>query len=291
MKKRLFKTLAGAVGKKNAFKLVDFFLHYNGVSFTDYFQYKMDQKELDATSIVGQVYTLVGINQMHGGEEWFIHNRLPKILGTESPVLFDVGANVGDYTQVLHKAFPNAAIYSFEPNPNTFEVLKANAGAFATVVNKGLSDAASETSLFMQTNQNTSVLASMYKEVITDLHTNKEVMEVPIKLDTLDSFCRNNNIDKINFLKIDTEGNELKVIKGGLDMILNKVDVIQMEFNEMNIVSRVFLKDFYELLEGKFHFYRLTKKALVPLGGYSSINEIFRYQDLILIRKELNTRN
>jgi hypothetical protein len=116
-------------------------------------------------------------------------------------------------------------------------------------------------------------------------------MEVPIKLETLDSFCKNNGIEKINFLKIDTEGNELKVIKGGLEMILNKVDVIQMEFNEMNIVSRVFLKDFYELLSGKFNFYRLTKNAIIALGDYSSINEIFRYQDLLLVRKELAAKN
>jgi FkbM family methyltransferase len=288
MKKKIFRSLARSVGKKNAFRLVDFFLHYNGVSFTDYFQYKMDKKELDATSIMGQVYTLVGINQMHGGEEWFIKNRLPKIINTETPVLFDVGANVGDYTRVLYGVFPKATIYSFEPNPKTFEELKSNVGNFATPVNKGMSDMATETSLFMQAYEDTSVLASMYKEVITDLHTKTEVMEVPIKLETLDAFCGNNSIEKINFLKIDTEGNELKVIKGGLEMILNKVDVIQMEFNEMNIVSRVFLKDFYELLSAKFNFYRLTKDSLVSLGAYSSINEVFRYQDLILIRKELN---
>jgi hypothetical protein len=170
MKKRIFRSVARSVGRKNAFRLVDFFLHYNGVSFTDYFQYKMDKKELDATSIVGQVYTLVGINQMHGGEEWFIKNRLPKILNTETPVLFDVGANVGSYTRLLHEAFPKATIYSFEPNPNTFEILKSNAGAFATITNRGLSDVATETSLFMQPKENISMLASMYKEVITDLH-------------------------------------------------------------------------------------------------------------------------
>ena len=287
MKRKIFKSIAQGVGKKNTFKLIDFFLHYNGISFTDYFQYKIERKELNSASILGQVYKLLGINEMHGGEEYFIAELLPRIIKNKKPIFIDVGANIGKYSSFLHSVFPESIIYSFEPNPNTFSILQKNVGQFAVAVNKGLSCESLEADLFMETQDSISSQASLYKNVITDLYPSTDVMKVSIALDTLDNFC-NNEIGLINFLKIDTEGNELNVIKGAMNMInQNRIEIIQIEFNDMNIISRVFLKDFYDLLSEKFNFYRLVKNGMIALGTYSSLNEVFRYQDLILIRKDI----
>ena len=59
-------------------------------------------------------------------------------------------------------------------------------------------------------------------------------------------------IDDIDFIKIDVEGHELAVLQGAVNMInQNRIKVIQFEFNVANILSRVFLKDFYDLLENE----------------------------------------
>ena len=47
----------------------------------------------------------------------------------DSPVLFDVGANIGNYTLMLSKLFPTASIHSFEPGKSTYSVLKGNVDA------------------------------------------------------------------------------------------------------------------------------------------------------------------
>ena len=60
------------------------------------------------------------------GEKYVIENVLKGILKDQKPVLFDVGANKGDYAKALRFAFPNSIIHSFEPNAYTFEMLVEN---------------------------------------------------------------------------------------------------------------------------------------------------------------------
>ncbi|MCA2815012.1 MAG: FkbM family methyltransferase [Microcystis sp. M090S1] len=66
----------------------------------------------------------------------------------------------------------------------------------------------------------------------------------------IDSFISEQNIQKVSRLKIDVEGNEYSVFEG-LKEALKKgiIEIIHFEFNEMNIFSRTFFKDFYDLLE------------------------------------------
>ncbi len=86
-------------------------------------------------------------------------------------------------------------------------------------------------------------------------------------------------------MKLDTEGHELEVLKGATGLISqDAIGVIQFEFNEMNVLSRVFLRDFYRLLEG-YYMYRLDSNRLVPLYRYSSENEIFRFQNFVAFNK------
>jgi len=75
---------------------------------------------------------------------------------------------------------------------------------------------------------------------------------------------------------------------GAIELIKNnKIDVIHFEFNEMNVYSRVFFRDFHELLVN-YNFYRMLPDGLVFLGDYNPIyQEIFAYQNIVVIRKDL----
>jgi len=119
--------------------------------------------------------------------------------------------------------------------------------------------------------------------VLKDLHRAKTIKETNIPLITLDAYCCAASIPGIDFLKIDTEGNDLKVLKGSQAMIRkNAIRVIQFEFNQTNVFSHVFLKDFYDILRG-YSFYRLLPHALLPLGSYSFRNEIFAFQNILAL--------
>ena len=97
------------------------------------------------------------------------------------------------------------------------------------------------------------------------------------------------DISRINLLKIDTEGNELKVLAGGKKTLsANKIDIIQIEFNEMNVVSRTFMRDFVQLLSS-YNMYRLLPKSFLPIKYQRPVkHEIFAFQNIIAIRKEID---
>lgn len=218
------------------------------------------------------------------GEKFLIEHVLPRLLDKEQPVMFDVGANVGDYSNALYATFPKAQIVAFEPVPRTFEVLRATlAKTTVKCCSIGLSDAEGEAVIYDYEQMIGSEHASLFPGVLKDLHRAETIKETNVPLITLDAYCRAANILAIDFLKIDTEGNELNVLKGSRAMIQkNAIRAIQFEFNEMNVVSRVFLKDFYDILRG-YSFYRLLPHALLPLGRYSSRNEIFAFQNILAL--------
>jgi FkbM family methyltransferase len=202
-------------------------------------------------------------------------------------ICFDVGANLGEVSKSLVETFGKATIHSFEPNPFTFLALQKNLQHKRVVLNNlGLGEKEEESSIYFYADEKTTGHASVYRDVFS-LHNAGVIQQHRINLSTIDSYCRRNQIRQIDFLKIDTEGHEYAVLKGAVDMLSSgSISVIQFEFNEMNIVSRVFLKDFYELLTD-FSFYRVKGQNLFPLGKYSSANEIFRIQNILAVHNKI----
>ena len=81
----------------------------------------------------------------------------------------------------------------------------------------------------------------------------------------------------------------MKVLEGARELILGKmINIIAFEFNEMNVISRVFLKDFFNILP-EYNFFRLLQDGYISLS-YSSLNEIFAYQNIIAVRKDYETK-
>ena len=62
-------------------------------------------------------------NNRVSGEEHLIKKILPKLLDRDHPVIFDVGANMGNFTNLILQRFPNAQIHAFEPHPNNYSRL------------------------------------------------------------------------------------------------------------------------------------------------------------------------
>ncbi len=225
------------------------------------------------------------------GEEFLIQQVLPKLIISECPVLIDVGANIGQYSLALRESFPTANIYSFEPNPAAFEVLiHATRDKNIACQKLGLSSMTGHQKMYNYLEQEASGHGSIYQEVFSDLHRSTAVKEIEFQSTTLDDFCTAQNISEIHFIKIDTEGHEFDVLIGAQKLLnQGKIHIIQFEFNEMNIVSRHFLRDFYSILQ-EYRIYRLYLNSLLPLGTYSSWQEIFLYQNLVAIHKSIERK-
>ncbi|MFK8046429.1 MAG: FkbM family methyltransferase [Crocinitomicaceae bacterium] len=217
------------------------------------------------------------------GEIYFINTFLKQKVDSNS-IFIDVGANKGEFSSLLRKAHPQAKIYAFEPNPNTFKLLNKNCGNSVQVINKGIGEQNGELNLFFDEDNITSEQASSDPEILKTIAKSQNLTSVKIAITTLDQFTSKNGIEKIDFLKIDTEGFELEALKGArLLLERNKIRIIQFEFNEVNVVKRRFLKDFYDCLPG-FDFYRLDTNRLIPLGEWEPFHEIFKFQNIIAIK-------
>lgn len=228
-------------------------------------------------------------NAKVSGEHFVATKLVPRFFHSSSgtPILFDVGANVGNYSLELAALYPDARIFAFEPNKSTFEKLTSRAGSFDNIecLNYGLGSKKGYLDMYTYENDLISEHASVYEKVLTDLHQSASLVKRQVPITTLQDFCEERSIDRIDFLKVDTEGFEYEVLSGAIEMIKQKrISAIQFEFNEMNVVSRVFLKDFYELLTG-YDLYRIDSKRLIPLGEYDSINEIFKFQNILALER------
>lgn len=216
------------------------------------------------------------------GEKNFIEKQLSNLIGGDPQIIFDVGANIGLYSKMLSERFPNSSIYCFEPNPNCIKSLNSNTPSSCKVFNFGLGDETGELILYDKANSHGSSHASLYKEALDDFHGCDSV-KVPVKIIKLDDFAMENGIDKIDFLKIDTEGHELEVLKGAKNLIEDRrVQCIQFEFNSLHIYSRVFLHDFANFLEN-YTLYRLLPNGLNKVDLQSTNAEIFAFQNIVCL--------
>jgi FkbM family methyltransferase len=236
-------------------------------------------------------YRNMGILNFHdlvdSGEDYFIRNLLKKNIRTPEPVLLDVGANVGNYSELLREVFPSGRIYAFEPMPKNFkELTQRLQSQQINCIPMGLSSQEGSEVIYDYPDKSASSHASRFREAFTDYHRCSNPESFKCVFTTLDKFCAQQGISKIDLLKVDTEGTELDVLKGGAGMLAqNKISVIQFEFGENDIFSRVFLKDFFELLP-KFRFYRVHRRGLTSLRQYDVQDEIFRFQNIVAIHQD-----
>jgi FkbM family methyltransferase len=153
----------------------------------------------------------------------------------------------------------------------------------------GIGEQSGESILYDYADCEGSCLASVYRDVLLAQSPGAAVREVSIPVITLDEFsARHSTTSTIDLLKIDTEGHEYAALQGAKKLIgENRIRCIHFEFNEMNVLSRVFLRDFYELLID-YDFFRLRSDGLIRLGAYSATNEIFQYHNIVAVQKSMS---
>lgn len=251
---------------------------------------KATQLLIGALSKVGDVdlllcaYRQMGIlkyeNFYISGERHLIQKVLKQNLRESSPTLFDVGANRGAYSIELRSQFPDAKLFAFEPNPQTFELLCSRLQSPNDHCYRfALGDRVESHAIYTYEHEPDSSHSSMYKDVFIDIHNAKDVLSYEIPMVTLDGFCEALQIERIDFLKIDTEGYELNVLRGAERLLKERrIKMIQFEFNSMLVSARVFLRDFYSLLN-QYDIYRIDTERLIPLPHYDAKNEIFQFQN------------
>lgn len=139
--------------------------------------------------------------------------------------ILDIGANMGFFSILLSTAFPKASVYAMEPSLINCKYLKHNCKEFpnVSIIEKGAYSKAGYARLACPSeeqrhipgwNANTGQL-SLYGR-----GTNKEAVELA-RIDDL--------FDDVDFIKIDVEGAELDVLKGGERLLVECRPILLLE--------------------------------------------------------------
>ncbi len=222
-------------------------------------------------------------NNEVSGENYLLKRILSKKV---KPVLIDVGGFHGEYSADALAVNPSTISYLFEPNPSNFAVSVNNLKSTSVnCLNLAVGAEKSVLSFYDRKQDSGSQHGTLVKGVIDQLH-HSEVIELSVEVITLDDFITEYGIHRIDLLKIDTEGYEYPVLLGAKKALgAGIIECIQFEFNEMNVMSRVYLKDFIELLPN-FNLYRLMEDGLMPIASYHPLHhEIFGFQNIVAIKK------
>jgi FkbM family methyltransferase len=231
-----------------------------------------------------------GSNWAESGEEWVMKYFAEKVKSKKgSAIFFDVGANVGNYALaaagIMRKESVNFKIFCFEPAQKTFGLLNQNISANQNIraFNIALGETAGKTGLYSDGQE--SGLASVYQRD-PDIVGKKMNKVEEVNVESLDNFCGKNNIANIDFLKLDVEGNEYKVLLGAKKFIgEGKIFFIQFEFGGTDIDARVFFLDFYKLLSPRYNLYRILKNGIQPIKVYKETDEIFFTTNYLAVLK------
>jgi FkbM family methyltransferase len=227
------------------------------------------------------------------GEHYFLRQVHKWLRKKSNIVLFDVGANAGQYSDGINRIFgKNASVHAFEPSPTSFANMKKQVYDCVnmTINPFGLSDIERNTVLYCNTLGGTgSTIFEIEKKhgIFGWEHTEE------IELSTLDKYCAKHKIEQIDFLKIDTEGNEYQVLEGGQELLEKKrISIIQFEFGDKMVFSKKSFRDFYELLKGNdFRIFRLLQDGLIEVKKYSANDEIYTGINYVAILNEFKFKD
>nr|QEO74685.1 AMP-dependent synthetase and ligase [uncultured bacterium] len=213
----------------------------------------------------------------------------------DGDVVFDVGANIGLFTLFAQRKCPAAQIYSFEPLPPNFELLRANVtrhNANARLFNYGLSNSSTianftfypEAAGLSGRTANSAGDKEDTKAIVTDWIHNAareheqdlfpqsqldellneylraETYNCPVK--TLSDVIREHGIERIDLLKIDVEGSEFEVLSGIQETDWRRIKQIAIEVH-----SRLILKRITSLLEAHGFRYVVDDSMVVQENG------------------------
>lgn len=141
-------------------------------------------------------------------------------------VLFDVGANVGSYTLTLAKSARR--IYSFEASPSNAAILRRfvehSRLSNIEVINQAVSDVSGE-KITLFTSPDTGGNHTQFHDYGKGAETASTI--------TLDQFARDNKIDRVDVIKMDIEGGELRAFQGAQRILRESRPLLLVEFNAL----------------------------------------------------------
>lgn len=258
-----------------------FFLFFSFIISEDYLGLisKYANNPVKVYSELSQVKNLgySGCDFLNNGESFVIKSFIKK-----DHVVFDIGAFIGEWSDfVLKFTKCHCRLYSFEPVFDSYKklaLLKSSYDNFHSYnLAIGREDANVEMNYFFEKGSDCSTLFN--RPILSHVPSKK----INIKMTYLDKFASENNIEHINFLKIDSEGSEYDVLLGANDLIENnKINIIQFEYGGTYLDANITLNQVYNFLrKNNYLIFRIVSTGLVYIPNWDEKLEDFQYSNYL----------
>lgn len=192
-----------------------------------------------------------------------------------TPIIFDIGAYKGTYTEHVLSVLSQANCYLFEPNTLLFLELAKKYRAYNLAVSNANGD-----KTFYSCMDKADELSSTYKrEIFSEVEYKEEI----ISSITIDTFCTTLCIQYIDFLKIDVEGAELDVLVGSESLLKAKrIQFIQVEYGGTYVDSGITFERVMRFMgEYGYKVYELVNNKLTAIIPEAFVED-YRFTNFLI---------
>ena len=202
-------------------------------------------------------------------------------------ILFDIGACEGEESIRYKNIFPNSSLFLFEPLPKNQELIRENIKKYdlqnSTLITVALSDVDGFTEFYISSGQpdgvepnldwdfgnKSSSLLVPRTDNLPKWLTFNDVIKVQTM--TLNSFLEKNKIEYIDFVHMDVQGAELKVLEGAQEKIQN-IKAIWLEVSNIELYKNQPLGNQIEWFMKNNNFHLLKSEFSGEFGDQLYIN-------------------
>ena len=204
-----------------------------------------------------------------------------------SCIVFDVGANLGQFLGATLAAFPDGRcdVHCFEPGVGTFRRLSERHGTAANVRLNNVAVGKERGEATLWYDQEGSGIASLTKRDLAHFGVRFDSSET-VTTTTLDAYCVEHGIPRIDLLKLDIEGHELDALNGAAELFRrHAIGMVMFEFGGCNIDTRTFFRDFWHFFgDAGMQLYRITPGGYLDLlSRYAESLEQFRTTNFLAV--------
>ena len=166
--------------------------------------------------------------------------HIKKLLRKDDPVIFEIGCADGKDTNDFISTFgPNLKIHCFEPEIKNIAIVKNTVNFGGHYLFEGaVSNKDGITTFHRSRTDNPDDLSysgsiKRPKEHLKVWPFIKFDQHLEVKTITLDTYCKENNVDYIDFIWADVQGAEQDLVEGGKEMFANKIKYLYTEYSNV----------------------------------------------------------
>ncbi len=196
-----------------------------------------------------------------------------KIASLKPEVVIDGGANLGEYSLLVNRYSPQSSIYAFEPVEITYKGLQDRTREFENIhtIYKGLFSEACIREIHIHHPRTHSTIY----ELKGSKHQTGEHQQ--IELIRGDDFLAEQEIEAVDFMKLDLEGADFDALMGFRNAFREKrIKAVQFEYGYINITTKKLLVDFYEFFREYGYVVGKIYPKTVKFRDYE-----FKYEDFL----------